>query len=196
MEATSPTAMASCSSCFFENALQFALAGDTMSTFSPGNCGRSSPAPAISRPHCHPWPVRPFRVARGIRPRARQSDHRWIRRSCARSRPPGGRMGGDGHAWALVPSPPLRADRSPRRRSIPGPPSFSCYLAVEKAFHGLFPRRRTSKKPRFFKVRNRRIQRRMTLSTGCYRRFTSRYSRPANSDIFGVLAPGTFAASS
>jgi hypothetical protein len=38
---------------------------------------------------------------------------------------------------------------------------------VEKAFHGLFPRWRTSKKPRFFKVHDRRIQRRMTLFTGC-----------------------------
>jgi hypothetical protein len=31
----------------------------------------------------------------------------------------------------------------------------------------LFPRRRTLKKPRFFTVGNRRIQRQMTLSTGC-----------------------------
>jgi hypothetical protein len=50
-----------------------------------------------------------------------------------------------------------------------GPAAAAASSALDgcgNTLHGLLPRKRTSEKPRLIEVRNRRMQRRMTVSTG------------------------------
>ena len=59
MPATRMTARASSSTRSAEIASHFASHCDTAAGFPARNAVCSRPAPAMSRPHCHPWPVRP-----------------------------------------------------------------------------------------------------------------------------------------
>ena len=66
-----------------------------------------------------------------------------------------------------------------------------CAVPNTIAFHGLFPRIRTPKKPRFFGVRCRRIQRRITLSTGCSRDRLKRHPGRGHLRRTGVTSSGS-----